>query len=222
MVDCFVVANCRTNSSYSRWLDARKNWGLVVTRSRDLVRQASSHENTCLQEGRGGKAECVLGRCGPREHRVGLQAQAPHLATRGGARCRARACPAAWSGVRAGRIPAVLRTRCACCARPSPPITAPPTSSSHMQGITHIPHSERALIDLLCRWTAAFSRSLMAHLRADVDAGVAGRRVEGAHRDGSGWCRGGPWWAKMGDGCAGFRHSHPSLSCFQPSPPPPY
>ncbi|PSC74369.1 UPF0187 chloroplastic [Micractinium conductrix] len=73
----------RTNSSYSRWLDARKNWGLVVTRSRDLVRQ----------------------------------------------------------------------------------------------GITHIPHSERALIDLLCRWTAAFSRSLMAHLRADVDAEAELRRV---------------------------------------------
>lgn len=29
----------RTNSSYSRWLDARKNWGLLVNRSRDLVRQ---------------------------------------------------------------------------------------------------------------------------------------------------------------------------------------
>lgn len=29
----------RTNSSYSRWLDARKNWGLLVNRSRDIVRQ---------------------------------------------------------------------------------------------------------------------------------------------------------------------------------------
>ena len=29
----------RTNSSYSRWLDARKNWGLLVNRSRDVVRQ---------------------------------------------------------------------------------------------------------------------------------------------------------------------------------------
>ena len=29
----------RTNASYSRWLDARKNWGLLVNRSRDLVRQ---------------------------------------------------------------------------------------------------------------------------------------------------------------------------------------
>ena len=29
----------RTNSSYSRWLDARKSWGLLVNRSRDLVRQ---------------------------------------------------------------------------------------------------------------------------------------------------------------------------------------
>ena len=31
----------RTNSSYSRWLDARKIWGGVVNRSRDLVRQVS-------------------------------------------------------------------------------------------------------------------------------------------------------------------------------------
>ncbi|GAB4816315.1 hypothetical protein N2152v2_003361 [Parachlorella kessleri] len=30
----------RTNSSYSRWLDARKTWGLVLNRSRDLVRQS--------------------------------------------------------------------------------------------------------------------------------------------------------------------------------------
>ncbi|KAI8103355.1 hypothetical protein M9435_004694 [Picochlorum sp. BPE23] len=29
----------RTNSSYSRWLDARKNWGLLTNRSRDIVRQ---------------------------------------------------------------------------------------------------------------------------------------------------------------------------------------
>ena len=29
----------RTNASYSRWLDARKNWGLLANRSRDLVRQ---------------------------------------------------------------------------------------------------------------------------------------------------------------------------------------
>ena len=29
----------RTNTSYSRWLDARKVWGGVVNRSRDLVRQ---------------------------------------------------------------------------------------------------------------------------------------------------------------------------------------
>ncbi len=31
----------RTNSSYSRWLDARKIWGGVVNRSRDLVRQVT-------------------------------------------------------------------------------------------------------------------------------------------------------------------------------------
>ena len=30
----------RTNTSYSRWLDARKVWGGILNRSRDLVRQA--------------------------------------------------------------------------------------------------------------------------------------------------------------------------------------
>lgn len=29
----------RTNASYSRWLDARKTWGLLLNRSRDIVRQ---------------------------------------------------------------------------------------------------------------------------------------------------------------------------------------
>ncbi|KAL4514754.1 hypothetical protein Ndes2437A_g06840 [Nannochloris sp. 'desiccata'] len=29
----------RTNASYARWLDARKSWGILVNRSRDLVRQ---------------------------------------------------------------------------------------------------------------------------------------------------------------------------------------
>ena len=29
----------RTNTSYSRWLDARKVWGGILNRSRDLVRQ---------------------------------------------------------------------------------------------------------------------------------------------------------------------------------------
>ena len=29
----------RTNASYARWLDARKSWGVLVNRSRDLVRQ---------------------------------------------------------------------------------------------------------------------------------------------------------------------------------------
>lgn len=29
----------RTNSSYSRWLDARKTWGLVLNRSRDFTMQ---------------------------------------------------------------------------------------------------------------------------------------------------------------------------------------
>ncbi|KAL4421772.1 hypothetical protein ABPG77_009755 [Micractinium sp. CCAP 211/92] len=73
----------RTNASYSRWLDARKNWGAVVNRSRDLVRQ----------------------------------------------------------------------------------------------GVTYIPRGDRALLDLLARWTVAFSRSLMAHLRSDVDAEAELRRV---------------------------------------------
>ena len=29
----------RTNASYSRWRDARMAWGLVLNRSRDIVRQ---------------------------------------------------------------------------------------------------------------------------------------------------------------------------------------
>ncbi len=33
---------CRsTNSSYGRWDEARKMWGLIVNRSRDFVRQVS-------------------------------------------------------------------------------------------------------------------------------------------------------------------------------------
>jgi predicted membrane chloride channel (bestrophin family) len=31
----------RTNSSYSRWLDARKLWGSLVNRTRDFARQVS-------------------------------------------------------------------------------------------------------------------------------------------------------------------------------------
>lgn len=37
----------RTNASYARWLDARKTWGLVLNRSRDLVRQVGCH-GPCL------------------------------------------------------------------------------------------------------------------------------------------------------------------------------
>lgn len=41
----------RTNASYSRWLDARKAWGYVLNRSRDLVRQvrsaAAGHAGCC-------------------------------------------------------------------------------------------------------------------------------------------------------------------------------
>ena len=32
----------RTNTSYSRWLDARKIWGGILNRSRDIVRQVSA------------------------------------------------------------------------------------------------------------------------------------------------------------------------------------
>ncbi len=32
-------APCSTNSSYGRWDESRKMWGLVVNRSRDFVRQ---------------------------------------------------------------------------------------------------------------------------------------------------------------------------------------
>jgi ion channel-forming bestrophin family protein len=32
----------RTNSSYSRWLDARKIWGGIVNRSRDMARQVGA------------------------------------------------------------------------------------------------------------------------------------------------------------------------------------
>ena len=37
----------RTNSSYGRWLDARKIWGGVTNRSRDLVRQVTAAAQTC-------------------------------------------------------------------------------------------------------------------------------------------------------------------------------
>jgi len=33
----------RTNSSYNRWWEARKLWGGVVNRSRDIVRQVRAH-----------------------------------------------------------------------------------------------------------------------------------------------------------------------------------
>ncbi|KIY92105.1 hypothetical protein MNEG_15858 [Monoraphidium neglectum] len=33
----------RTNSSYGRWDEARKMWGLVLNRSRDIVRQGLSY-----------------------------------------------------------------------------------------------------------------------------------------------------------------------------------
>ena len=31
---------CSTNTSYQRWDEARKMWGLIVNRSRDVTRQA--------------------------------------------------------------------------------------------------------------------------------------------------------------------------------------
>ena len=33
-------APCSTNTSYQRWDEARKMWGLIVNRSRDVTRQA--------------------------------------------------------------------------------------------------------------------------------------------------------------------------------------
>lgn len=37
----FVRQVFRTNSSYARWEEARRTWGGVVNRSRDLLRQVS-------------------------------------------------------------------------------------------------------------------------------------------------------------------------------------
>ena len=37
---CTALPYRSTNSSYGRWDEARKMWGLVVNRSRDLTRQA--------------------------------------------------------------------------------------------------------------------------------------------------------------------------------------
>ena len=41
---CTCLLSCplpmsRTNASYARWLDARKSWGKLINRSRDLTRQ---------------------------------------------------------------------------------------------------------------------------------------------------------------------------------------
>ena len=55
---------CSTNSSYDRWWEARKLWGGVVNRSRDIVRQVGAelaagcwHLSGCPQQGsRAGKA----------------------------------------------------------------------------------------------------------------------------------------------------------------------
>lgn len=38
------------------------------------------------------------------------------------------------------------------------------------QALTYLPPEEGPLLDVICRWTVAFSRSLMCHLRNDVDA----------------------------------------------------
>lgn len=37
------------------------------------------------------------------------------------------------------------------------------------QALTYLPAQEGPLLDVICRWTIAFSRSLMCHLRCDVD-----------------------------------------------------
>ncbi|EFN53422.1 hypothetical protein CHLNCDRAFT_136634 [Chlorella variabilis] len=76
-----------TNASYARWLDARKAWGMLVNRSRDITRQA----------------------------------------------------------------------------------------------LTCFPAADRPLLDMLCRWTAAYSRALMCHVREDSDLEAELRKVLPAH-----------------------------------------
>ena len=67
----------RTNTSYSRWLDARKVWGGILNRSRDLVRQVRACGMLRFRVRFGGwtRARCGAasstaratwsGRCGP-------------------------------------------------------------------------------------------------------------------------------------------------------------
>jgi len=42
----------RTNTSYSRWLDSRKNWGLIINHCNNIVRMASSYIDTSDPRGR--------------------------------------------------------------------------------------------------------------------------------------------------------------------------
>ncbi|KAI3424164.1 hypothetical protein D9Q98_009523 [Chlorella vulgaris] len=77
----------RTNASYARWLDARRAWGLLLNRSRDITRQA----------------------------------------------------------------------------------------------LTYFPPADRPLLDMLSRWIAAYSRSLMCHLRSDGDLELELRKVLREH-----------------------------------------
>ena len=48
---------------------------------------------------------------------------------------------------------------------PTPLASAPPTRCFIPQGLGYIPDSQPELQNMLCRWTVAYSRSLMCHLR---------------------------------------------------------
>lgn len=54
------------------------------------------------------------------------------------------------------------------------------------QGLTYFPDDKMELKDMLCRWTPAFSKTLMCHLRKDNDLGeelrVRGRKLWDAGR----------------------------------------
>ena len=136
----------RTNSSYARWLDARKAWGSIVNRSRDLVRQV---------RGQGGRA---AGRRAGSSGAVG-EWRAP----------LGRAAAAAAAG-RAGATPLASAE-----ALNTPPLPAPhrtPPVPPPNQGLTWIPADRAGLQDMLVRWTVAFARTTKCHLREGDDVGA--------------------------------------------------
>ena len=52
--DCSLALSLqayRTNASYERWDGARKMWGLVLNRSRDITRQVDGSSYPCAVEG---------------------------------------------------------------------------------------------------------------------------------------------------------------------------